>query len=121
MNLLFSDTAFAQAAEQTAGQPSFVEMLIMPAVFLFIFYFLMIRPQGKKAREHRELLQNMKVGDEIVTSGGIIGRIKSISDGFVTIDSGSATFKVIKEHVSASTVVKASVKPAKQAAPQKAK
>lgn len=114
------DTAFAQAAEQASGQPSLMEMLLMPAAFLFIFYFLLLRPQAKKAKEHKELLTNLKVGDEIITSGGIIGKVKSMADGFLTIDSGTSTLKVVKEHVSALTAIQKASAPEK-VAPQKAK
>ena len=102
MNLLTS-TAFAQASEgaQAAGsQPSMFETMI-PLLFIFVvMYFIMIRPQAKKAREHANLLKDLKAGDEVVTSGGIIGRVKSVSEEFVTLDVGNAHLKVIKEHIS---------------------
>lgn len=97
-------TAFAAGEATTAAthaaQPSLFESLV-PFLFIFVLmYFLMIRPQVKKAKEHTALLKNLKPGDEIVTSGGIIGRIRSIADLFVTIDVGSTNIKVLKEHVS---------------------
>ncbi len=93
------DTAYGQAAE-ASKQVSFVDMLILPLGFLVIMYFFIIRPQAKKAKDHASLLTNLKVGDEVVTSGGIIGRVKSIAEGFVTIDvGGSASLKVVKQNV----------------------
>jgi len=96
------DTAFAQAGA-AAQQPSIVDMLIMPVGFLIILYFFMIRPQAKKARDHQELITGLKTGDEIVTTGGIIGRVKTVSDTFVTIEAGNSNFKIVKEHVTALT------------------
>ncbi len=101
MHFQLIDVAMAQASGKPA-QPSIIEILIMPLAFIVIMYFLVIRPQQKKAKEHQNLLSQLKVGDEVVTSGGIIGRIKSIADQFVTLEAGSNTFlKVQKSHINA--------------------
>ncbi|MEZ4744147.1 MAG: preprotein translocase subunit YajC [Bdellovibrionota bacterium] len=97
MDFSLISTAYAQTQGQP--QPSMVEMLILPLGFLFILYFFMIRPQAKKARDHQALLKELKIGDEVITTGGIIGRIKSIADSFVTIEVNGAAIKIIKEHV----------------------
>lgn len=94
------ETAFAQTATQAAPKgPSMIETLALPAIFLLVMYFMIIRPQQKRAREHNNLLNALKVGDEVVTSGGIVGRIRSVADAFVTIESVSSTFKVMKANV----------------------
>ncbi len=94
----FESVAYGDAAQQ-ATQPSILENML-PLIFIFIaMYFVLLRPQQKKAKEHMELLKNLKAGDEVVTSGGIIARIKSITDDFVTLDLGSAQLKVLKENV----------------------
>ena len=99
--MLFSDVAYAAAGQ---GQPSTLEMLALPAIFIGIMYFLIILPQQKKQKEHRRLLESLKAGDEVITSGGLIGRIKSVADFFVTIDVGSnVALKVAKSHVSSLT------------------
>ena len=99
--LNFMETLYADGEPSAqAGQPSLIETLI-PFLFIFIaMYFFMIRPQAKKAKEHADLLGSLKVGDEVVTSGGIIGRIKTVSDDFVSLDIGSSSLKVMKSHVS---------------------
>lgn len=98
--LSFFPVAMAQeAAAQGAAQPSpsIVEMLVMPAVFLVIIYFLIIKPQQKKAREQNDLLANLKAGDEVVTSGGMIGKIKAVADSFVTLEiSNNTNVKILK-------------------------
>ena len=60
---------------------------VVPMLFMVgIFYFLLIRPQQKKAKEHKQLLDNLKRGDRVITAGGLIGEINSISDQTLTIE-----------------------------------
>lgn len=73
--------AAAQGAPQS-GIAAFVPLIIM----FVIFYFLLIRPQQKKAKEHREMISNLKKGDRIITSGGIYGTISSLDDLSATIE-----------------------------------
>jgi preprotein translocase subunit YajC len=98
MNFSLIDIAYAQAAAAPKG-PSIFETLALPAAFLAIMYFMIIRPQQKRARDHSEMLTALKVGDEVVTSGGIVGRVRSVADSFVTIESLSSTLKVMKANV----------------------
>jgi preprotein translocase subunit YajC len=96
--LAATQTAFSQAQGQPG--PSTVEMLVMPAGFLAIMYFFMIRPQQKRAKEHQAFLSALKAGDEIVTAGGIIGRVKSVAEGFVSVEiAGNTVIKVLKSSV----------------------
>ena len=77
-------------------------MTFVPLILIFVvFYFLMIRPQRKKQQEHRQLIDELKRGDRVVTAGGIYGAIESISEDSVTIkvESG-ATMRVAKGSVS---------------------
>ena len=70
----------APAGGPQGGFTAFIPLIIMFA----IFYFLLIRPQQKKNKEHREMIKNIKKGDRIITSGGIHGRITNTDDGTVT-------------------------------------
>ena len=97
------EVAYAEAAQAAAHQPSMLESLVPFALIFIAMYFLVIRPQGQKARAHHELLQNLKSGDEVVTSGGIIGRVRSVNDEFVSLDVGQGVLKIMKEHVSRQT------------------
>ena len=73
--------AFAQDAA-VAGGTAAVFMQVLPLVLIFgVFYFLLIRPQQKKQREHRELLTKLKRGDRVLTAGGIIGQVTRVKDG----------------------------------------
>jgi preprotein translocase subunit YajC len=81
-----------------------------------IFYFLLIRPQQKKQKQHQEYLQNLKRGDEVVTTGGIYGKIFSVSDHVVTLEvSPNTRIKFAKSAVAGSAVSeKPSVETAKE-------
>jgi preprotein translocase subunit YajC len=62
-------------------------MQFMPLILMFvIFYFLLIRPQQKKTKEHRQMIDNLKTGDRIVTSGGLHGRVTGVSEGTLTVE-----------------------------------
>jgi len=75
----------AQAAGG-AQQASGVSMLVMMGLFAVVFYFLLIRPQQKKQKEHQAMLSKLSAGDEVVLAGGILGRIVELGDQFLTIE-----------------------------------
>lgn len=60
--------------------------IILMVVMFAIFYFLLIRPQQKKAKEHKQLLESLQKGDQIVTAGGIHGKVTAIDEGIITIE-----------------------------------
>lgn len=80
------DIAYAMgtggAEGQTGGLGAFVPLILM----FVIFYFLLIRPQQKKQKQHREMIGNLKKGDRVITSGGLHGRITGLSDTVVTLE-----------------------------------
>jgi preprotein translocase subunit YajC len=79
-NFLISD-AFAQAVETTnpAASPDFSVSSFVPLVLIFlIFYFLIVRPQSKKMKDHQNMINNLKIGNKVVTSGGIVGVVKDV-------------------------------------------
>jgi preprotein translocase subunit YajC len=73
----------AQAAPEQSPMWSFVVPMIFMVV---IFYFLLIRPQQRKSKEHKALLDNIKRGDRVITNGGLIGTVVNIEDALVTIE-----------------------------------
>ena len=83
MNGLITD-AWAQAAPG-AGGGQFQFALLM-AAFIALFYFMLIRPQQRRAKEHQTLVSKLASGDEVVTSGGLLGRITDVGDTFVTLE-----------------------------------
>ncbi|SMM99500.1 Preprotein translocase subunit YajC (TC 3.A.5.1.1) [uncultured Candidatus Thioglobus sp.] len=77
--------AFAEGGTASAGFGGLGELV--PIVLLFvIFYFLLIRPQQKRAKDHKTVLAALKAGDEVVTNGGVIGTVKSVDESFATIE-----------------------------------
>lgn len=76
----------AGGAGGAGGQGSPYSSFLLIGVMFAIFYFLLIRPQQKKAKQHRELLGALKVGDKIVTNGGLHGKITGIKENVVTLE-----------------------------------
>jgi preprotein translocase subunit YajC len=87
---MFATNAYAMAggAQQQSGG-SGIEGIVMLVIMFAIFYFLLIRPQQKRARLHKELVQNLKAGDEVVSAGGLHGKIASVQDLVVTLEIAS--------------------------------
>lgn len=87
---MFTSNAYAMAGgsgQQTGG--SGMEGIIMLVVMFAIFYFLLIRPQQKRAKQHKELITNLKAGDQVVTAGGIHGKVTAVQDALVTLEIAS--------------------------------
>lgn len=82
LDLLISPAA-AQAAP-AAGSP--LTGLLLPLVFIGVMFFFMIRPQMKRAKEHRELIAKLAKGDEVITTGGIAGRVEELGENFVSVE-----------------------------------
>ncbi len=85
LNLVGISSAYAADTAQHSPQGSFLSVLPMLVIFVLVFYFLLLRPQQKRAKEHRNLMQNLAVGDEVVTAGGVAGKIAKINDNFVVV------------------------------------
>ena len=77
----------SNAYAQTSAAPGGDLMAFLPMILIFIvFYFLLIRPQQKKAKEHRTMLGALQKGDEVVTAGGLIGKITKLSDQYASVE-----------------------------------
>ena len=89
------------AHAQTAGaaaDPTGGFMQLLPMILMFVvLWFLMIRPQMKKAKEHKALLEALAKGDEVVTQGGIVGRVVKIGEGYVTLEVATGTEIVVQK------------------------
>ena len=102
MNLL--DLLISPAYAQAAGQPpqSPWSLAIMMAIFFAVFFFFVIRPQSKRAKEHRNMLTALAKGDEVVTAGGMLGRVDEIGESFVSVEvSPNVRIKLQKSAISA--------------------
>ena len=81
---LFVSAAWAQAG----GEPGAGGLVsLLPLVIIFVlFYFLLIRPQQKRAKQHKEMVAAIKKGDEVVTNGGVLGKVVEVGDNFITVE-----------------------------------
>lgn len=81
--------AYAQAGAPAGGGAT--EMLILIGVFFLIMYFVVIRPQNKRNKEHNELLSSLSKGDEVTTTGGILGKVTECGENFISIEIAAGT------------------------------
>jgi preprotein translocase subunit YajC len=103
----FIASAYAQDA-QPGGLMSFLPLIII----FIIFYFLLIRPQMKRAKEHRKLVAELSTGDEVVTNGGLLGRITKVGESFVTVEITDNVQIRVQRHAIASVMPKGTIKSA---------
>jgi preprotein translocase subunit YajC len=97
----FISDAAAQAAAP-APTPSMTSTLLLPVLLIVVFYFLLIRPQQKKQKEHRAMLEALTVGTEIVTGGGVLGKVTELGEQFVTVEiAAGVNIKVQRGSISA--------------------
>ena len=91
----------------TAANPKadMLRMVGMVGLFGVVMYVMMIRPQQKKTKEHNELLKNLRAGDKIITSGGVVGVVINVKDTTLTLRSADTKMEILKSAVSAVTAV----------------
>jgi preprotein translocase subunit YajC len=104
----FIASAYAQDAAPQGGLMSFLPLIII----FIIFYFLLIRPQMKRAKEHRKLVAELAVGDEVVTTGGLLGRITKVGESFLTVEVADNLEIKLQRHAVTSVVPKGTIKSA---------
>ena len=109
---MFISNAYAQAAPAAANAGIMGSLTtFMPLILMFVvMYFLMIRPQQKKAREQREMMDALTKGDEVVTAGGILGRISKVNDTYITIEIATNTEIVVQKHAVTTLLPKGTLK-----------
>jgi preprotein translocase subunit YajC len=107
MDFLIS-SAYAQDAAPQSGLMGF-----LPLILIFIvFYFMLIRPQMKRAKEHRQMVSALSKGDEVVTNGGLLGKITEVGESFVTVHLADNVEVKIQRHAVASVMPKGTIKSA---------
>jgi preprotein translocase subunit YajC len=82
--------ALGLVAPEGQGSAGVTVLIVQFGALIAIFYFLLIRPQSQARKKHAALLANLKKGDEVITSGGIVGKVKDIKETRVTVESGTA-------------------------------
>jgi preprotein translocase subunit YajC len=110
MNGLIPEAMAQGAGAPAAGNP--MGMIVMMVAFIAIFYFLLIRPQQKKAKEHQAMVSKLSAGDEVVTSGGILGRIVEVNDNFITLEIADGVRVKVQKFQVTSLIPKGTIKSA---------
>ena len=101
--------AYAQAAGATSQTDTLLTFLPMVAIFV-VFYFLLIRPQQKKQKESRAMLEALEKGNEVVTAGGVLGRIVKLDEQYVTVEIASNTQIVVQRGAISQLLPKGTIK-----------
>ena len=105
MNFFISN-AYAQSAATSETL-----MSLAPLVIIFgVFYFLLIRPQSKRQKEHKELISNLSTGDEVTTAGGVLGKVTEVKDDFVKIQVADNVVVTVQKHTVGAVMPKGTIK-----------
>jgi len=107
MNFLIEDT-LAQGAQGAQGGG--IEFFIMIGIFFLIMYFMIIRPQSKRAKEHKVMVDSLSKGDEVVSNGGLLGKITSVGDSFVDLQVAEGVEIKVQKSAVASVLPKGTIK-----------
>src|SRR5687768_8506432 len=106
----FVSDAAAQAAGGAAPQGSLISSLLLPVMLIVVFYFLLIRPQQKKQKDHRAMIEALAVGTEIVTGGGVLGKVTEVGDQFLTVEVADGVNIKIQRHSISAVLPKDTIK-----------
>ena len=108
---MLASLLFTSAHAQTAMPGGSDLMAFLPMIAIFVvFYFLLIRPQQKKAKEARAMLSALQKGDEVVTAGGLLGRISKLTDQYATIEVAPNTEITVQRQAVAQLLPKGTIK-----------
>ena len=106
---MFVTPAFAQAAGNAGSGAAFAQFI--PLILIFaIMYFLMIRPQQKRQKEMKAMMEALAKGDEVVTAGGILGRVVQVKDAYVTLEVAAGTEMVVQKNAVTTLLPKGTLK-----------
>jgi len=99
----------AQAAQQPGG-----EQFILLIGMVVLFYFILIRPQQKRAKEHKKMVSEISKGDEVITNGGILGKVNNVGEQYLTLEIADNVEIRLQNHAVATVLPKGSIKAAKK-------
>ncbi len=104
----FISEAVAQNA--AAPQSSGLEFFLMIGIFFLIMYFMIIRPQSKRAKEHKQLVESLAKGDEVVTNGGLLGKITEVGESFIQMEVSQGVAVKVQKNAVATVMPKGTLK-----------
>ncbi len=98
----FINDVLAENGSAASGQPEILSQLLVFGGIFLIFYFLFIRPQNKKVKEHKAMTEGLKKGDEVVTNGGVLGKVINLHENFISLEIAQDTqVRIQRQSVSA--------------------
>jgi preprotein translocase subunit YajC len=102
----------SDAAAQTAAPaaPSAISTLLLPVMLIVVFYFLLIRPQQKKQKEHKAMIEALAVGTEVVTGGGVLGKVTELGEQFITVEIAPGVNIKVQRHSIGAVLPKDTIK-----------
>lgn len=103
---MFISNAYAASAAPAPDWTSFLPL----AVIFVLFWFMLIRPQMKQAKEHRKMLDALQKGDEVATSGGLAGKVSKVGDSFVSLEIAPETIVQVQKHTIQTLLPKGTLK-----------
>lgn len=106
MDFLISSAHAADSAKPGGG----MEFFIMIGIFFAIMYFMIIRPQTKRAKQHKSLIDSLGKGDEVIVTGGLLGKIRGLDDNFVTVEIANGVEVQIQRQAVTSVMPKGTMK-----------
>jgi preprotein translocase subunit YajC len=106
----FISTAAAQGATTPASPLGGISGLLLPVMLIVVFYFLLIRPQQKKQKEHSAMVSALAVGTEIVTGGGVLGKVTEVGEQFVTVEIADGVRIKVQRHSIGAVLPKDTIK-----------
>ncbi len=106
------DFFISSAWAQDAGQQSPMTSVFFIIILFVVFYFMLIRPQQKKAKQHKSMIGALNSGDEVVTNGGILGKLTDVGEHFLTIEIADGTSIKLQRHAVAAILPKGTIKSA---------
>ena len=107
----FISNAMAEGAAAAGGQSDPGIFGFLPLILIFVlFYFMLIRPQANRAKEHKQMVAALSKGDEVVTNGGLLGRAVEVGDSFINVEIADGVVVKIQRQAVASLVPKGTVK-----------
>ena len=106
MNFFIADALAAGPESMSDSLTSFLPLIII----FVVFYFLLIRPQTKKAKEHKQMVEAITKGDEVVTNGGLLGRVVKVGDNFVELELAEGIIVKLQRHAVGSLMPKGTIK-----------
>lgn len=102
--MFFISDALAQTAPAAGGPESMMTSVGFMVLIFVVFYFLLIRPQSKRQKEHKQLIEGLGKGDEVLTAGGIVGKITELSDQYMTLQVATVDNKPVEISIQRSAV-----------------